>query len=182
MSLCSLKVKNLSDKFGSPGKWPWISPASVTGSAWGSAVFHRGELLWHFPGAPSRGLLQAPWWRHFCLAPFSSLGQGPGAASELWNLRASELLSWEPPRVRKLGTARTGCATRVVLLHGFLGSPRAVQKFQLVRTIQDRNQVPSEFNHKPRLHIPWRFQEFLLNGKLSLSHTFGSCCFLGICP
>lgn len=77
----------------------------------------------------------------------------------------SELLSWEPPRVRKLGRARTCCAVRFVLLHGFLGSPRAVRKFQLVRIFQARNHVPSEFSHSQGCISPeQRFQELLLNG------------------
>lgn len=137
MCLCSLKMKNMSAKFGSSGKWPWISPASGTGSAWDTAVFHRGELLCHslVCSRGSDSVISA--WHH---SPH--FWQGHGAASEPWNLRASELLSWEPPRVRKLGRARTRCAVRVVLLHGFLGSPRAVRKFQLVRIFQARNHVP----------------------------------------
>lgn len=115
MFLCSLKVKNMSAKFGTPGKWPWISPASVTGSAWETAVFHRSELLWHslvlqgeFCSRGPDGDISA--WHY---SPH--FWHGPGAASEPWKLRASELLSWEPPRVRKVGRARTCCAVRVVL-------------------------------------------------------------------
>lgn len=95
---------------------------------WYSLVLQAGVCSWHPDGDISA-------WH--CSPHFR---QGHGAASEPWNLRGSALLSWVPPRVRKLGRARTVCAIRVVPLHGFLGSPRAVWKFQLARIFQARNQ------------------------------------------
>lgn len=77
MCFCSLKMKNMSAKFGSPGKRPWISPASVAGSVWKTAVFHRGDIPWYCEQrfAPDGGI--SAW---HCSPHFR---QGHDAASEL---------------------------------------------------------------------------------------------------
>lgn len=185
MCLSSLKVKNLSAKFGSPGKWPLISPSSVAGSVWKTAVF-QGVSCYDIPWCSKQGFAPGTLMKTFLpgTVPLTSgrdmvlpLSPETCVARHCWAGCHLELENWEelvqsvpyvlsPPRLPWLPQ---GCM-KISASENFSGQ-------------EPRNQILSEFSYSQGCISPeQRFQELLLNGKLSLSHTFGSCCFLGICP
>lgn len=114
-----------------------------------------------FPGAPSGGLHQGPWWGHFCPAPFSPFwaatwcrrwapkptmpsGTAPvawsgGCPQGSWAERHLELESWEE--------LAQGVPYMLPFSRASLARPGPQENFQLRRSPRVGNQNPSEISH-----------------------------------